>query len=102
MRTHVEVEEGIGRVALSGHFTFAALKVFREATDPLLADPAVTALHLDLGGVGHMEASSLGMLLVLREKAAASGKGLEISALSPSAALLLESVHFEHLFRIVK
>jgi len=102
MRTHVEIQGPVARVALEGHFTFAGLRAFREATEPLLEDPAVATIQLDLGRLEHMEASSLGMLLVLREKASRLGKDLEISALAPCASLLLESVHFERLFRIVK
>ncbi len=102
MEARVERVDEVARVAFAGRLTFGALGAFRKATEPLLEDPGVAVIHLDLGGVSHMDASSLGMLLVLREKAEARGRELEISALAPCASVLLESVHFQRLFRIVK
>jgi anti-anti-sigma factor len=102
MKAAVQIQNDTGIVTLGGRFTFEGLQVFKGVTEPLLEDSAVRTIHLDLGTLEHMDASSLGMLLVLREKAEMRGKLLVLVALAPCASVLLESVHFGKLFRIGK
>lgn len=89
-----------GRVTLAGRFTFECHKDFKKATDPLLADPALDEIHVHLGGLTHMDASSLGMLLVLREKAALADKSVVLLNPAPCAQSVLETVRFGKVFRI--
>jgi anti-anti-sigma factor len=102
MSVTAETRGETGLVTLTGKFTFECHLEVKAATDPLLADPAVKRIHLDLAGVDHMDASCLGMLLILREKAEAKGQELALLALSPTAKRLLESAQFMSLFRIAK
>ena len=102
MTVSVHTSGDTGVVALDGRFTFETHRAFKAATDPLLADPAIRAIHVDLSGLVDMDASSLGMLLVLREKTEAHGKDLQLVKLAPCAAVLMESLQFGKLFKIVK
>jgi len=102
MTVTAETRGDTGLVVLTGRFTFECHKAFKAATEPFLSDPAILNIHLDLAGLELMDASSLGMLLVLREKAEANNKFLVLVDLAPCAAVLLETVQFGKLFRIGK
>jgi anti-anti-sigma factor len=102
MSITVETRGEAGLVSLAGKYTFECHREFKAATDLLLADGALKSIHLDLAAVDQMDASCLGMLLILREKAEARGLELRIVALSSGARTLLESVGFVTLFRIAK
>ena len=91
-----------GLITVAGRFTFECHQAFKDAADPLLASPEVKAIHLDLSGVESMNASSLGMLLVLREKAVQKGKTVLLKDPAPCAVAILEAVQFTQLFLIAK
>ena len=85
---------------LKGNFQFGGRPVFQSATDDLLALPGRRDLTLDLSAVSFMDSASLGMLLVLREKAEALGRKVVIQNPSPTVQNILSIVHFERLFEI--
>lgn len=91
-----------GTVTLVGRFTFQSHKSFKAATDPLLEAGDILNIHLDLAGLEDMDASSLGMLLVLREKAGLRGKTVVLLAPAPCAQAVLEAAQFGKVFRIGK
>ena len=90
-----------GLVLLEGRFTFECHQAFKAVTDPLLDSPGLHQLQLDLSGVNYMDSSSLGMLLVLRERA--DTKGLTIARVNPSPCVItiLKVVQFGKLFQIL-
>jgi anti-anti-sigma factor len=90
-----------GLVLLAGRFTFECHQAFKAATDPLLSAPGVTQIRLDLSGVNYMDSSSLGMLLVLREKADAKGQTIALVKPSPCVITILKVVQFGKLFQIL-
>jgi len=102
MSIHAATDGETGRVTLAGRFTFENLLAFKAATEPLLADPAVRIIELDLAGIDAMAPSSLGMLLVLREKAEMMGKAVRLVKPAPCVQILLEGVQFGRLFDIHK
>lgn len=102
MIVSTQISGDIGQVSLAGRFTFECHRAFKEATDPFLEDSTVLNIHLNLAPVEDMDASSLGMLLVLREKAELKGKNLTLLNPAPCAIAIIESLHFEKLFTIAK
>ena len=102
MTIHATTDGDTGRVTLAGRFTFENLLAFKAATEPLLADPAIRILELDLSGIDVMAPSSLGMMLVLREKAELMGKAVRLMDPAPCVRTLLEVVQFGRLFDIHK
>lgn len=97
-----EIHGTTGLVTLAGKFTFECHRDFKKATDPLLADPDLDEIHVHLGGLTQMDASSLGMLLVLREKAALKDKAVVLLNPAPCAQKVLETLRFGKVFRIGK
>lgn len=89
-----------GTIQLEGRFTFERHQGFKAAAEPLLEDPNLRKLCLDLSRVTYMDSSSLGMILLLRQRA--SNRDLEVVLARPSASAraLLDMVQFGKLFRI--
>ena len=101
-RTFSAQADGVnGQVRLAGRFTFECHQAFKAATDPLLDLPNLAQLQLDLSAVDYMDSSSLGMLLVLREKAETKGISIALLRPSPCVITILKVVQFGKLFQIL-
>ena len=85
-------------LAISGRFTADSHRGFKEAAYPLVDNPAVATISIDLATVAYMDSSSLGILLLLREKAAAKGKNLTLRNPNPTVLPVLKMVRFDKLF----
>lgn len=85
---------------LEGRFTFESHSAFRMATQELLDAEETSEIVLDLSGLSYLDSSSLGMLLLLRDKSEA--RGLKVALLNPSPAVagILKVVQFGKLFEI--
>jgi HptB-dependent secretion and biofilm anti anti-sigma factor len=88
-------------INMTGRFDFNVQRDFKEAYDPHLNNAAVTAIEVDLAGVNYLDSSALGMLLMLRERATASGKSLKLCKPTASVAQILDIANFAKLFTIV-
>ena len=97
MNFRVSVEPSAVRIGLAGRFAFEHRRVFGEATDAALASPAPKVL-VDLHGVAYMDSSALGMLLVLRDKAAGVNKSVAISCAPGIVRDILTVANFGKLF----
>jgi len=87
-------------IRLEGTFTFESHAAFRGLTQELIDAPGARQLTLDLSGLSYMDSSSLGMLLLLRDKTEA--KGIKVVLIKPSPAVMsiLKVVQFGRLFEI--
>jgi len=96
-----QTEGRTGTIKLEGRFTFEAHQEFKGATTPFL-NPNISSLQLDLSAVSYMDSSSLGMLLLLREKAEAKGIKVVLLKPSPSVMAIIKVVQFGKLFEIIE
>ncbi len=101
MQTSVSMDSGSADLKLSGRFDFNAHREFRAAYEQVIADAAVRALNIDMGGVDYLDSSALGMLLMLRDKAGAANKALTLSNVRGAAKQVLDIANFGKLFRIL-
>jgi len=101
MKFTSQIEDQTGTVKLEGRFTFDTHPAFKSCTQNLLNAEQVRRVVLDMEGVSYMDASSLGMILLLRETT--EGRQLELALRRPSASVrrLLEIVQFEKIFEIL-
>jgi len=101
MKFTSQIEDQTGTVKLEGRFTFETHPAFKSCTQGLLDNSRVRRLVLDMEGVSYMDASSLGMILLLRETA--ENRRLPLALKRPSASVrrLLEIVQFERIFEIL-
>lgn len=88
-------------INMTGRFDFNVQRDFKEAYDPQLNNTAVSAIEVNLAGVDYLDSSALGMLLMLRERAAAAGKGLKLCKPGAGVAQILDIANFSKLFTIV-
>jgi anti-anti-sigma factor len=79
MKITIERRPSAVVMALCGTFDFSAREAFNNAYEHWLAQPDVHEIRVDLHGVGALDASAPGMLLVLRERARDLGKRLSLA-----------------------
>lgn len=88
------------RIAISGRFDFSTHREFHDASQRPLHEPAAKCIEIDLGAVDYLDSSALGMLLLLREKAAAVDKTLSLTNCRGVVSEILEVANFAKLFAI--
>ena len=101
MSISASVSGNTATINMTGRFDFNVQRDFKEAYDPQLKNAAVVAIEVNLAGVDYLDSSALGMLLMLRERAAAAGKGLKLCKAGAGVAQILEIANFSKLFTIV-
>ncbi|HLO65766.1 MAG TPA: STAS domain-containing protein [Holophaga sp.] len=94
------IEDRVATIGLDGRFTFEAHAAFKACTRNALDTGGLERLVLDMSQVTYLDASSLGMILLLREAAEAVHVTVELHRPSAPVMSLLEVVRFERLFRI--
>jgi anti-anti-sigma factor len=99
MNVRVTDEQSAVRIGLEGRFAFEHRRAFVAATDAALASRAPKVL-VDLCGVAYMDSSALGMLLVLRDKAAGAKKSVALSCRPGMVRDILTVANFGKLFAL--
>jgi anti-anti-sigma factor len=97
----VKIQGTTGILTLSGRFTAEGHAGFKAVAYPLVDDPAVTSICIDLATVSYMDSSSLGSILLLREKANAKGKKIALKDPNPTLIPILKMIKFDKLFETV-
>lgn len=85
---------------MSGRFDFNDHKQFKSTYDAALAQVDIKVVEVNLSGVSYLDSSALGMLMLLRERAEAAGKSVELSKPNATVAQILDIANFAKLFRI--
>jgi anti-anti-sigma factor len=101
MQTNVTNAGGRSVIRLQGRFDFNAHRDFREAVDASLADASSREVMVDLADVDYLDSSALGMLLMLRDKAKASGRAVSLANCRGAVKQVLDIANFSKLFAIV-
>lgn len=91
---------GTATIRISGRFDFNDHRTFKAAYDPLLQQPEVSVLEMDLAGVEYVDSSALGMLLLLRERAEEAGKAVALCKPTQTVMQILDIANFRKLFTI--
>lgn len=88
-------------LSIQGRFDFSIHRDFREKYESILGAPGISELDVDLRDVNYIDSSALGMLLLLREKAAAKHINMNLTNTQGSVRQVLEVANFGRLFNIV-
>jgi len=94
------VSGGRATLKLGGRFDFHSHSDFRSAYEKVLASGDVREIVVDFSDVDYLDSSALGMLLLLREKAEATGKSVLLAGLKGTVKQVLEIANFGKLFTI--
>jgi anti-anti-sigma factor len=100
MKIQTQFEDGKATLRLEGRLTFEQHREIKEAAYPIIEKDGIRVIQLDLSGVTYMDSSTLGMLLLLREKADARGQRVSLLHPSTSVMTILKVVQFDRLFDI--
>lgn len=87
-------------LSLSGRFDFTGHRDFRNGYEDALRENGMQEIEVDLGGVDYMDSSALGMLLLLKEKAAMSNQKIILLNCKGTIRQILEVANFDKLFPI--
>ena len=83
------------RIDLSNH------KCFQDTYSRGLENDAIKTINIDMSGVNYLDSSTLGMMLVLKEKVEKADKEIVISRPSKNVNSILEVSNFRKLFKII-
>ncbi|MDP2805926.1 MAG: STAS domain-containing protein [Gallionellaceae bacterium] len=75
---------------LTGRFDFSARHIFKEAYTPLLQPSPEKIIEINMAGVDYLDSSSLGMLMLLSEKASEVGKSISLTQPNTTVAQILD------------
>lgn len=97
---HITVSQHDGKttVELKGRFDFATHKDFRSACEEILKSDRAAIISVDLGEVDYLDSSALGMLLLLRSKARATNRNVELTNVRGTVLHILKVANFGKLF----
>lgn len=86
---------------IQGRFDFNVHSAFRQCSEEALADAGTREIVVNLNRVNYLDSSALGMLLLLREKAAAAARpAVVITGARGMVQQVLEVANFGRMFRI--
>ena len=92
------VDNGVARIVPVQRFVFDTHKDFSKVTDAVLAAGEANRVVVDLRRVHYIDSAALGMLLMLREKASALGKGVSLAVADGMVRDVLSVANFHKLF----
>ncbi len=101
MEIKVTTEEGCAVMRLKGRFDFSAHRDFRAGIEVALQQAHARKIRVDMGEVDYLDSSALGMMLILRDKAQAANKTVEIANAKKNVVQVLEIANFKALFTIL-
>jgi anti-anti-sigma factor len=87
-------------LGLNGRFDFNDHRTLKSAYDALLQNGEIKIIQVDLKDVSYLDSSALGMLMLLRERAEAVGKSVELCNPNTSVAQILDIANFAKIFTI--
>nr|WP_176426158.1 STAS domain-containing protein [Chromobacterium sp. ASV5] len=100
MKPVVKVDGNLGTLLLIGQFDFNLHKDFRQASQELLDNPAVEEIQVDFDQVPFLDSSALGMLLLLKERAASQKKSMILINCREAVMQVFEIACFTKMFII--
>jgi anti-anti-sigma factor len=83
-----------------GRFDFNSFRDFRSNYEAALAQEGVKCVLVDLDQVQYIDSAALGILLLLRDKAAPQGVKIELGNLHGTVKDVLEIANFHKIFTI--
>ena len=88
-------------LSLSGRFDFNVHRNFRNSYEDALKISGLNKIVLNMADVDYLDSSSLGMLLLLNERARASGIEINITRCSEGVLKILEIANFSKIIKIL-
>ncbi|MDD5384865.1 MAG: STAS domain-containing protein [Gallionella sp.] len=100
MAINVQILDRAGRINMHGRFDFQVHREFKEAYTPLLDNPDVREIEVEMSKVDYLDSSALGMLMLLNERAKAVNKPITLLNTSGVVSQVLGVANFSKIFNI--
>lgn len=100
MAINVQILNNTGRINMYGRFDFQVHREFKEAYTPLLDNPDVREIEVEMSKVDYLDSSALGMLMLLNERAKAVNKPVTLLNTSGVVSQVLGVANFSKIFNI--
>ena len=100
MAINVQILDRAARINMDGRFDFQVHREFKDAYTPLLDDPAVREIEIEMSKVDYLDSSALGMLMLLNERAKAVNKPITLLNTSGVVSQVLGVANFSKIFNI--
>ena len=100
MRPIVRVDGKVGKMMLIGSFDFNLHREFRQASQELLDNSEVQEIEIDFDQVPFLDSSALGMLLLLKERAAGLKKTMTLINCREAVMQVFHIASFNKMFTI--
>lgn len=100
MQIHSDIHDTKATLILSGRFDFTLHKEFRDAYEQALTTKTVKEIIINLHDVDYLDSSALGMLLLLKDRAAQNGATVLLSNCRETVRQILEIANFHKLFTV--
>lgn len=100
MQVSSNIQQDKAVLTLNGRFDFNSHRDFRNGYDDLLQNNTIKQLEINLNGVDYLDSSALGMLLLLKERAAAAQIALELTNCRGMVKQVLDVANFGKIFNI--
>jgi anti-anti-sigma factor len=100
MAINVQIQDNVAHIGMYGRFDFQMHREFKEAYTPLLDNPEVREIEIEMSKVDYLDSSALGMLMLLNERAKALGKPVSLLNASGVVSQVLGVANFSKIFNI--
>ena len=100
MDINVQIHGRSARISAVGRFDFKVHRDFQDAYKPLLDNPALREIEIEMDKLVYIDSSALGMLLQLDERARAVNKTIALLNTSGTVSKMLDVANFSKLFNI--
>jgi len=100
MAINVQILDRAARINMDGRFDFQVHREFKDAYAPLLDNPAVREIEIEMSKVDYLDSSALGMLMLLNERARSVNKMVTLLNTSGVASQVLGVANFSKIFNI--
>lgn len=100
MPVSLKLQSGICTLSISGRFTFEIHREFRKYSEQALDNPECTRLDMELSEVAYLDSSALGMLLLVKDKAAGLNKSIRLKGAHGHTLQILQTVKFDSMFEL--
>jgi anti-anti-sigma factor len=98
MQVTQKINASTAALVLAGRFDFNSHRDFRDAYEHALKTEGVRTLDVDLAKVEYLDSSALGMLLLLKERAAENSIQVSLDGCTGTVQQILEIANFNKLF----
>tara|TARA_R100000306_G_scaffold62312_2_gene68449 strand:+ start:2796 stop:3116 length:321 start_codon:yes stop_codon:yes gene_type:complete len=86
---------------LTGRFDFSTYGSFKPIQAELLNQPGTSKIIIDMSQLEYLDSAALGILLLMREKAAERNKKVALRGVQGIVREILGVAHFEKLFEYI-